>query len=108
MKKRIGFVSASQVFPRFLTVAEITAIHRGLFPSWDSSFERRLADRFEIDPNEEVRQKVTVQQLLAHRAGIPSYWNDTYFDTKDSLKSIADFASAFSHLPLEFEPGSAA
>lgn len=57
-------------------------------------------------PNEEVRQKVTVQQLLAHRAGIPSYWNDTYFDTKDSLKSIADFVSAFSHLPLEFEPGS--
>ena len=47
MKKRIGFVSASQVFPRFLTVAEVTAIHRGLFPSWDTSFERRLAERFD-------------------------------------------------------------
>lgn len=74
MKKRIGFVSASQVFPRFLTVAEIIAIHRGLFPSWDSSFERRLADRFEIDHTRKIgtlstgqARQVALLCAVAHR-----------------------------------------
>jgi len=46
VKKRIGYVAEDQVLPMGATIAELIALHRYLFASWDQSLERQLLDRF--------------------------------------------------------------
>jgi len=46
IKKRIGYVAEEQVLPVGSTIAELIALHRYLFPSWDPALERQLLDRF--------------------------------------------------------------
>jgi CubicO group peptidase (beta-lactamase class C family) len=57
-------------------------------------------------PNKQVRDEVTLQQLLTHTSGIGSYWNNAYEQRKNSLGSVSDFAALFAQEPLVFEPGS--
>ena len=51
VKKRIGYVSEDQVLPATSTIAELTAFHRYLFPTWDRSLEKQLLDRFGLSGN---------------------------------------------------------
>jgi len=46
VKKRIGYVAEEQVLPVGSSIAELIALHRYLFPSWDPALERQLLDRF--------------------------------------------------------------
>src|ERR1022692_3237898 len=57
VKKRIGYVAEDQVLPGRFTIAELTAFHRYLFPTWDSALERQLLDRFGLTGNsQKIRQ----------------------------------------------------
>lgn len=57
-------------------------------------------------PNEQLRDEVTIHQLLTHTSGMGSYWNDAYWQSKDSLNSVGDFDDLCSGQPLEAPPGS--
>lgn len=56
-------------------------------------------------PNAQVRDEVTVHQLLTHTSGLGSYWNQVYSESKNRLKSTRDFARLFENDPLLFDPG---
>jgi CubicO group peptidase (beta-lactamase class C family) len=56
-------------------------------------------------PNEQVRNEVTVHQLLTHTSGLGSYWNPAYAESKNTLQSTGDFARLFENEPLIFDPG---
>jgi len=54
VKKRIGYAAEDQVLPGHSTIAQMTAFHRYLFPSWDTAWERQLLERFHLDPNARI------------------------------------------------------
>lgn len=56
-------------------------------------------------PNQQVRDEVTIHQLLTHTSGIGSYWNDAYMQDKNDLESVSDFAALIADQPLLSEPG---
>lgn len=57
-------------------------------------------------PNEEVRQRVTIQQLIEHRAGMPDYFDEDYFKTPmGNLRTIDDYIPIWGPKPLLFAPG---
>jgi ABC-2 type transport system ATP-binding protein len=56
VKKRIGYAAEDQVLPSFSSIAEITAFHRYLFPSWDKAWERQLLERFNLDPADRIHK----------------------------------------------------
>jgi len=51
-----------------------------------------------------VRDDVTVAQLLAHRSGLGSYWNDRFAREKGSIQGVRDYLRLFDHDPLLFPP----
>jgi len=57
-------------------------------------------------PDEQVRDEVTVHQLLTHTSGFGSYWTDAYTQAKNYLRRVSDFAQLCSAGPLALEPGS--
>ncbi len=74
VRRRIGYVSEDQIMPEFMTVGEIIRLHRGLFPAWDETLERRLRDRFALSPNAKIRtlskgqaRQVALLCAVAHR-----------------------------------------
>jgi ABC-2 type transport system ATP-binding protein len=54
VKRRIGYVSEEQILPPFLTVSEVIALHRQLFPTWDESLAGQLSARFGLSPRQRV------------------------------------------------------
>jgi ABC-2 type transport system ATP-binding protein len=56
VKKRIGYVAEDQVLPGRLTIAELTAFHRYLFPHWNEALERQLFERFELSTGSKIKQ----------------------------------------------------
>jgi ABC-2 type transport system ATP-binding protein len=48
VKRRVGYVSEEQVLPSFLTVREIIALHRTLFPTWDEEKAAELLHGFRL------------------------------------------------------------
>lgn len=56
-------------------------------------------------PNESVRDRVTIEQLLTHTSGVGSYWNEAYEARKGEIDTQAEFAATFAEDPLLFEPG---
>jgi ABC-2 type transport system ATP-binding protein len=52
---RIGYVSENQHIPGHLTVAELEAFCRPLYPTWDATFATELRDRFDLDPRARVK-----------------------------------------------------
>ena len=70
VKKRIGYVAEDQVLPAGMSIAELTALHRALFPKWDGAMEKDLLDRFGLSPQDRIKklskgQKREVALLLA-------------------------------------------
>jgi len=47
-KKRVGYVCESQIFPLLSTVERLIALHRAVFPTWDTAMEKDLLDRFQL------------------------------------------------------------
>ena len=59
-------------------------------------------------PNSEVPGKVTIEQLLRHRSGIPDVFAQITPESQISSKrELKDFLPLFADKPLEFAPGSA-
>jgi ABC-2 type transport system ATP-binding protein len=56
IKRRIGYVAEDQVLPAGSRIAELTALHRYLFPSWDGELEAQLLDRFGLSPAQRIKQ----------------------------------------------------
>jgi ABC-2 type transport system ATP-binding protein len=56
VKKRIGYVAEDQVLPVGSSIAELIALHRYLFPSWDQTLERQLLDRFGLSTSSKIKQ----------------------------------------------------
>ncbi len=56
-------------------------------------------------PNADVREKVTIHELLTHTSGLGDFWNDRFEARKDSIRTVNDYLSLFSDLPLESSPG---
>lgn len=74
IKSRVGYVSEDQILPDFLKVREVLALHRELFPTWDSEMERSLLDQFRVSPSEKIRnlskgqaRQVALLCAVAHR-----------------------------------------
>ena len=56
-------------------------------------------------PNPVVRSKVTVEQLLRHRSGVGSFWNERYMARRAEVRSVNDYLELFQSDSLLFEPG---
>lgn len=56
-------------------------------------------------PNEAVRTRVTLRQLLTMRSGVGSYWNDRFAARRTAIRTTDDYLALFATDPLEFEPG---
>jgi CubicO group peptidase (beta-lactamase class C family) len=57
-------------------------------------------------PNAVVRARVTVEQLLRHRSGVGSFFNETYLARLASVRTVRDYLTLFQDDSLLFEPGS--
>ena len=55
--------------------------------------------------NATVRSKVTVEQLLKHRSGVGSFWNQRFLATLPDIRSVNDYIVLFQDDSLLFEPG---
>lgn len=53
-----------------------------------------------------VREEVTIAQLLSHRSGLGSYWNDRFERARASIREVSDYLALFDHDTLLFSPGS--
>jgi CubicO group peptidase (beta-lactamase class C family) len=56
-------------------------------------------------PNAAVRSKVTIEQLLRHRSGVGSFWNERYMARRADVRSVNDYLELFQNDSLLFEPG---
>lgn len=56
-------------------------------------------------PNRTVRAKVTVEQLLRHRSGVGSFWNERFMARRASVRTVRDYMELFQNDSLLFEPG---
>jgi CubicO group peptidase (beta-lactamase class C family) len=56
-------------------------------------------------PNPVVRGKVTIEQLLRHRSGVGSFWNERYMARRADVRSVNDYIELFQDDSLLFEPG---
>jgi CubicO group peptidase (beta-lactamase class C family) len=56
-------------------------------------------------PNKTVRSKVTIDQLLRHRSGVGSFWNERFMARHASVRSVRDYMELFQDDSLLFEPG---
>jgi ABC-2 type transport system ATP-binding protein len=70
VKKRIGYVAEDQVLPGGMSIADLVALHRSLFPKWDQAMERDLLDRFGVSHRDRIKplskgQKRQVALMLA-------------------------------------------
>src|SRR5438552_8011125 len=71
---QIGYVSENQRLPGWMTVAELLAYLRPLYPSWNEAFCRNLLDGFSLPLNEKIknlsrgmRVKASLLSSLAYR-----------------------------------------
>jgi ABC-2 type transport system ATP-binding protein len=55
VKKRVGYVAEDQVLPQGSSIAELTELHRYLFPNWDRALEAQLLERFGLDPGSRMK-----------------------------------------------------
>lgn len=58
-----------------------------------------------VYPNAIVRGKVTINQLLRHRSGVGSFWNERYMARRAEVRSVNDYLELFQHDSLLFVPG---
>jgi CubicO group peptidase (beta-lactamase class C family) len=56
-------------------------------------------------PNSIVRSQVTIDQLLNHRSGIGSFWNQAYLARVADIRSVTDYLQLFQKDSLLFAPG---
>ncbi len=55
--------------------------------------------------NEDVRNKVTIRQLLSHTSGMGDIFGEEFEKRRNEIRTVADWVSLFEKDPLKFEPG---
>lgn len=83
---------------QFTAVAVMMLVERGLL---------RLDDDFtqHLPAYPRPAQRVTVEQLLTHTAGLPNYGGPQDLPTMQRVQSLPEVLARFQHKPLDFEPG---
>ena len=56
-------------------------------------------------PNPVVRSRVTIEQLLRHRSGVGSFWNERFLAHAADVRTVRDYLELFQKDSLLFEPG---
>jgi CubicO group peptidase (beta-lactamase class C family) len=56
-------------------------------------------------PNAVVRSRVTIEQLMRHRSGVGSFWNERFMAHHADVRSVNDYLELFQNDSLLFEPG---
>lgn len=56
-------------------------------------------------PNPVVRSQVTIDQLIRHRSGVGSFWNEAYMARRAEIRTVRDYLELFHRDSLLFEPG---
>jgi ABC-2 type transport system ATP-binding protein len=51
VKRRVGYVAEDQVLPPTMSIRELAAFHRRIFPAWDRALEQQLLERFGLAGN---------------------------------------------------------
>lgn len=71
------------------------------------SFEGKIGEYLPQYANTEVKDRVTIHQLLTHTSGLGHYLKDKnrYLKMRQSLREVKDFVELFENEPLDFEPG---
>jgi CubicO group peptidase (beta-lactamase class C family) len=69
------------------------------------SFDDKVGKYLPDYPNADVRDKVTIHQLLTHTAGLGSYWNKRFDERRTTIRTVNDYLSLFAEDKLLFEPG---
>ncbi len=91
------------------TVFRIASISK----SFTSALIGRLADQKQLSLNDPLSRwlptmpsadRITLRQLLVHRAGIPNVNSLLYDEETLAPNSLAELVDSISHLPLDFEP----
>jgi CubicO group peptidase (beta-lactamase class C family) len=71
------------------------------------AFDDKVGKHLPDWPNADVREKVTIHQLLTHTSGMGSYFNDEYQRAaKERFRKVSDYRALYAEQPLAFEPGS--
>ena len=72
------------------------------------TLEDKLIRHLPDYPDRAIAEKVTLQQLLAHRSGLGDIFNERFTpEAAAALRTLADYLPLFTGQPLEFEPGTA-
>lgn len=92
----------ASITKQFTAMLVLQLVHDGQL-ALDAPITRYLPDY-----PAESGDKVTLQQLLNHTSGIPSYTDRPGFMQKDAKErmSVSEFVKKYCSEPLEFEPGS--
>lgn len=97
---RFNIGSISKAFTQVL-IAELAAEGK-------LSLEDKLIRHLPDYPDRAIAEKVTLQQLLAHRSGLGDIFNERFTpEAAAKLRTLADYLPLFAGKPLEFEPGTA-
>lgn len=97
---RFNIGSISKAFTQVL-VAQLAAEGK-------LALEDKLIRHLPDYPDRAIAEKVTLQQLLAHRSGLGDIFNERFTpEAAAKLRTLADYLPLFAGKPLEFEPGTA-
>lgn len=55
--------------------------------------------------NEDVRNKVTIRQLLSHTSGMGDIFGEEFEKRRSEIRTVADWITLFEKEPLKFDPG---
>ena len=53
---RIGYLSEDRDLPEWMTVAQLLRYNRPFYHGWDDAFANQLRDRFELDPQQQIKR----------------------------------------------------
>jgi ABC-2 type transport system ATP-binding protein len=56
VKRKVGYVSETQKIHEWMTVRKAVDFHASFYPAWDPTRERKLLERFELNPRDRVRE----------------------------------------------------
>jgi ABC-2 type transport system ATP-binding protein len=75
--QKIGYVSENQELPEWMTVAELLAYCRPMYPSWDDAFCQALLRQLDLPPKQKIRHlsrgmkvKASLLSSLAYRPAL--------------------------------------
>ena len=94
---KFNLASAGKMF----TAVAILQLAQAGKLSFDDTVGKHLPDY----ANKDVRDKVTVRQLLTHTSGLGDMFNARYRAERDKLRTVKAFVSLFEADPLKSEPG---